>query len=608
MPTFSPVRAAVTLLLLAVMLGAMPLRVAYLQTYGRQRTLHSVDRQQHQADIIPARRGTIFDCNGVLMAGTIETQICFADPKFMLEFYGDGGDSHFVEMDQGVAQLAKLLDKGFGKLSMQINDAGQARYLKLADNLDAATVQAITKLHVAGIGFEPQSQRYYPMGSLAAHLIGYTGADGHGLDGLEHRFDKELSGIPGWKSTLKDARRDPIAVSVDDYREAEHGEHVVLTIDTNIQLITEQELAATCEKFKAKHGEAVVIDPNTGEVLALANWPTFNPQDIEDSTPEDRTNRAIVCPYEPGSVIKPFVAGLAFALHLVRMDEVFELHGAHYTTPYGRQISDVHGYDRLAMWDVLVKSSNIGMSMLGERMGNEKIHRALASFEFGQPTGIELPGEGGGKLNPLPKWNKYSTESCSTGYELMVTPLQLARAFACYANGGRLVQPHLLKGRLDSQGNVVERIQPIAFDNLPQAIDSKTADDVRRILCDVVVRGTATGARSSNWNIFGKTGTAHIAEGHAYSQTRFNSSFIAGAPYEHPRLVVAFMIHDPQPGAHYGGAVAAPGAARLLERSLAYLQVPPSPQLPLPPANIQQVLYQFSPHVYEPRVATLSDE
>jgi cell division protein FtsI (penicillin-binding protein 3) len=373
-------------------------------------------------------------------------------------------------------------------------------------------------------------------------------------------------------------------------------------------MIAEQELADACEKNHADRGEVVVMDPNTGEILAIANYPAFNPQNLDDSTPAIRTNRAIVVPYEPGSTIKPFIAGPAFEWNITRPAEIFPLHGLHYITPYGRRITDVHGYDQLCMWDVLVKSSNIGMSMLGERMGNEKIHRALTGFAFGRSTGIELPGENPGKLNPLVKWNKYSTESCSTGYELMVTPLQLARAFCAYANGGRLVPPHVLKGRLDGEGNVVCRIAPVPFDELPQAIDTKTANLVRRILCDVVIRGTATGCRSKAWNIFGKTGTAHIAEGHGYSETRFNSSFIGGAPYENPRLIVAFIVHDPDRAiAHYGGAVSAPGARNILERSLAYLQVPPSPELPLPSPQVQQVLYEFNPALYTSRSASTGE-
>ena len=207
----------------------------------------------------------------------------------------------------------------------------------------------------------------------------------------------------------------------------------------------------------------------------------------------------------------------------------------------------MHGYDELCLWDVLVKSSNIGMSMLGERLGNLRLHAALASWDYGRPSGIELPGENGGKLNPLRKWNHFSTESVSQGYEIMVTPLQLFRAFCGYANGGRLVRPHLIKGIMDADGTVTNPYPDMTLASMPQVIDPQTAAEVKRILADVPIRGTAegTGTRSLVWNIFGKTGTAHISEGKAgYSPTRFNSSFVACAA-ENPRIVIAFIVHDP---------------------------------------------------------------
>jgi cell division protein FtsI (penicillin-binding protein 3) len=255
------------------------------------------------------------------------------------------------------------------------------------------------------------------------------------------------------------------------------------------------------------------------------------------------------------------------------------------------------------------------MSMLGERMGNPKLYQALAGWGFGRPTGIELPGEDGGRLNPLRQWTKYSTESVSQGYEVMVTPVQLCRAFCAYANGGRLVQPTLIKGTLDAGGkvvtkNVARNVGPSKSPDLqmmPEVLDPMTAAEMKRVLCDVVVRGTATKARSDTWIVFGKTGTAHISEGRGgYSADRYTSSFLCGAPAENPRLVAAFIIHEPDKQwatqnnlSHYGGAVAAPGATRMLERCLAYLQVPPSPELQPPPPGIASVLYGFDPKVYK---------
>jgi len=578
-------------------------RVAYLQTFGREQTIRRAERQQHQNETLVARRGGIFDANGILMAGTVQTQTLFVDAKFMQDCFQEDGRS-LVEMDDAIAKLARILDKEPYQISQLLSDRSTSRYLKIAENLDETTVEAVMKLDLPGVGVTPTSARYYPMGSLAAHILGGTGKDGKGLEGLELRFEKVLAGRDGFERVLKDARRRPIAVAADDYIPPQHGQHLVLTIDTNIQQILEQEMAATCEKYitPGERAEGIVMDPKTGDVLALANWPTFNPQNLDDSTPQVRRNRALTDPYEPGSTIKPFIAGPALMWNITHPGEVFHLGGLHYFAPDGRHVTDVHGYDALCLWDVLVKSSNIGMSMLGERMQLPRLYKALHTFDFGQPTGIELPGEDGGRLGPVSKWKLIDTESVSQGYAIMVTPMQLCRAFCAYANGGRLVTPHLIKGMLDADGNVIARAHQTDLKMLPQVIDEVTAAEMKRILADVPIRGTAqgTGTRSLVWNIFGKTGTAHISEGKAgYSTTKFNSSFIAGAPAENPRLVIAFVVHEPdRTKAHYGGWVAAPGASRVLQRSLAYLQVPRSPDLPLPPPSVANVLYGYDPRVY----------
>ncbi len=618
-------RARGVLLLVSLLLMVMIGRVGYLQTYGREHTIRSAERQQHQIETLPARRGTIFDRNGTLLAGTIQQRDLFIDPKFLQDYFEI--DGHKKTLDESIDQLARILDKKPFELAQLLGDRYESRYLKIASNLDEQTCDAITKLNLPGVGFSPENIRYYPDGSLAAHLLGGTGKDGHGLDGLELRFDPLLAGHDGSKRVLKDARRHEIAVAADDYHPPEHGRHLILTIDANIQMIAEQELADTCEKNKAKRGEVVVMDPRTGEVLALANWPTFNPQNLEESSPETRANKALVYPYEPGSTIKPFIVGPALNWRVTTPEEVWNIpaqtYTVHYDEHHSRSVKDVHFYGKLATWDVLVKSSNIGMSMLGERLGNPRLYEALTGFGFGHATGIELPGEDPGRINPLVKWNRYSTESVAQGYEIMVTPLQLCRAFCVYANGGFLVTPHMVRGVLDEKGNIVpedpalphrsgvqlasSHIPPLR--EMPRVPDAQSAANIRRILCDVVVRGTATKARSKTWNIFGKTGTAHISEGRSgYSDSKFNSSFLGGAPAEDPRLVIAMVVHEPDKSiAHYGGAVSAPGASHIIERSLTYLQVPESPDLPAPSGLIASVLHAFDPALYHSRSASIRD-
>jgi cell division protein FtsI/penicillin-binding protein 2 len=605
MRTFSTPRAALVFFLLCSCFVVLGGRVAYLQTYGRQQTIRKAERQQHQTQILRSRRGNVFDANSILMAGTVQTQTLYVDPKFMQEVYQTEGRS-LVQMDEDITRLAKLIDRDPFEISQMLSDRATSRFVKIAEELDEPTCKAVEKLDLPGVGLTPESARMYPMGSIAAHVLGGTMKDGTGLEGVELKFDKLLSGKDGLIRVLKDARRRAIATDAGDYIPPQHGKHLVLTLDANVQMIVEQQLADTCEKFKARRGEAVVMNPHTGEVLALANWPTFNPANLNDSLPETRRNDAIVVPYEPGSTFKPFIAGPALSLRVTRVNEIFPTGGKTWRTPYGRTITDVHGYQSLAMWDVLVKSSNIGMSMLAERMGNSRIYNAITGFGFGRTTGIELPGEDPGVVHPLAKWGKFSTDSVAQGYEVMVTPMQLARAFCAYANGGRLVTPRLVKGVLDVDGNIVARPGLGDANLVPQAIDPMTAADMKRVLCDVLVRGTGQGARSRHWNVFGKTGTAHVSQGLAgYAADKYTSSFLCGAPAENPQVVVAFIVHEPdkewvlkQGMMYYGGAVAAPGAVRTVERVLGYMQVPASPDLPLPAPQVASVLYNYDPKQY----------
>lgn len=580
-------------------------RVAFLQTIGREQTLRRAERQQHQREVLRARRGSIYDRNGVEMAGTVQATAVFIDPKFMLEVAHQ--DPHgLIALDQNVAKLADLLGKEPLEISQTIGERFNDRFVRIAENLDEATCERVRRLDISGVGVMPSDVRFYPMGSVAAHILGGAGHDGHGLEGIELKFEKLLAGRDGYIRSEKDAQHRPIHVAAEDYVPPEHGQQLVLTLDTNIQMFAEQNLAASCREFKAKRGEVVVIDPKTGEILALANWPTFHPQSLEDTLklPELRRNNALVSPYEPGSTIKPFIAGPALQWKETTVEEVWKIPGISYKTPYGRTITDVHGYGPLTTWDGLVKSSNILMSMLGERMGNTKLHRALTGFGFGRTTGIELPGEDPGRVNPLKQWSHFSTESVSQGYELMVTPVQLARAFSAYANGGHLPPATLIRGTCAPDGSVISRNKPQPLASMPQVIDPVTAQQIRRVLADVPVRGTAAGTRSETWNVFGKTGTAHISQGKGgYSTSKFTSSFIGGAPFENPQVVVAFIIHEPDKAvAHYGGKVAAPGAVKLLEQTLSYLQVPPSPELQPPPASVAAHLVNFDPKVYRQKL------
>lgn len=604
MERFSFPRAAFVFVLLIGAFALLIGRVAWLQTEGREQTLRQAERQQHRREVLPARRGSIYDRNGVEMAGTVQTRAVFVDPKFMLEVAHEDPRG-LITFDANIARLSDLLGLNAFELNEMISMRFNDRFVKIAENVDEATCERVRRLNISGVGTTPSDVRFYPMGSVAAHVLGGAGHDGRGLEGVEMKFEKLLAGTDGWIRSRKDAQHRPINVAEEDYVPPTHGQHLMLTIDANIQLIAEQELSATCRQFKAARGECVILDPRTGEVLALANWPAYHPQNLEDTLkiPEIRRNNALVAPYEPGSTIKPFIAGPALKWKQTRVDEVWPIAGIRYRTPYGRTITDVHGYGPMTTWDGLVKSSNILMAMLAERMGNRKLHTALTSFGFGQTSGIELPGEDPGRVNALRAWTKYSTESVAQGYELMVTPVQLARGFAVYANGGRLVKPTVIRGTLDPVGQVVSRNPLQDLKLMPEVVDPMTASDVKRVLSDVLVRGTGSRARSPIWNVFGKTGTAHVSQGKkGYSDSKYTSSFLCAAPVENPAIVVAFIIHEPDKSlAHFGGTVSAPGAVKMVERVLAYQQIPPSPELQPPPALVQPKLVNFDPKVYRQR-------
>lgn len=640
---FSLARAACVLSVVVAGFGVLAGRVAYLQTYGREKTVRQAERQQHRQQVLPSRRGSVFDRNGLLIAGTSQSKVLFADPKFMAEVFTDEAEKeislredraellakgkkvtehtpeqiekakrvfparyapadHGVDraMDAALAEVAAILGRDPSEIIRIVRVKPDGRFVRLAERVDDVAAEAIADLKIPGLGFTPMPVRNYPLVDLASHILGGISNDGVGIDGLEARYEKILRGRDGFLREQADSRGRPIAVTAEDYVAPVHGKHLVLTIDANIQMIAEQELRASIAQFGAKSGEVVVMDPWTGEIMALANWPTYEPSSYLASGEEARINRALVAPYEPGSTIKPFIVGPALEGGVVRVGEVFNTNDGRYRTPYGRMIEDVHAYDHLTVWDILVKSSNIGMSHIGERMGNPKLHASLTQFGFGKPTGIELPGENGGLVRGTEKWSKLSADSLVMGYELMVTPLQLAQATSAIANGGMLVKPTVVRGLVDEKGDVTALRSAGTVSQ--RALSEETSAEIRRVLADVMVRGTGTRARSDTYNVFGKTGTAHLTEKgkRGYSPNQYTSSFVGGAPLEHPRLVVAFVIHraEKKGRQYFGGTTAAPGASMVLERSLKYLDTQASPRLELPPNAIIGRLHNYNERAY----------
>lgn len=591
-------RIAAVLTLISLTLTGLVARVAYLQTAAASQTVERAQRQQSARETLNARRGSIFDRNGLMLAGSIQLTTLYADPKFMHEQFQTKGRT-LLDMDVALETVAKVVEGDADELVMAVGRNPQKRYVPLVRGLKQETVEQLQSLKIPGLGFAAEPTRIYPMGQTAAHLLGTVGREATGLEGLERGEEAVLAGHDGTKGTVRDKRRRTIAAAAEDYRLPEHGEHLVLTIDSNIQLIAEQELEATIKEFKASGGCVVVMDPNTGDVLAMANYPTYFPQYLADSSAENRRNRAVTDPFEPGSILKPFLLAGLIERDVTDIGEQINVGESRYYRPYPRRhIIDEHYYgEKLAVWDVIVKSSNIGMVKLGERADAKALTEILRSFGFGQKTGIGVSGEDGGLLPA--KWGWGTRESVMQGYALLSTPVQLCRAMSVIANGGRLVTPRLVAGTMKPGGELTVEVSR-ALD--PQVVERETAQKVRRVLADVAVRGTARRAQMERWNLFGKTGTAHRTIKGKYNEEHYVSSFVGGAPYEAPRLTIAVSIYDadksigPVPGkGHHGGIVSAPAAARILDRALEYLDVPESPDLPEPPPEVAPLLWQYKP-------------
>lgn len=415
-------------------------------------------------------------------------------------------------------------------------------------------------------GYRSEYQRHYPQGLLAAHAMGIRNIDNHGSGGLEQSFDSAIRGEDGHRILVRDARG--AVIDIRPHEAPRHGATIVTTLDSVLQVRVEQQLDDIVKRW-APHGAcAIVMDPSSGDILSMASRPTFNP-----NRPTGRhdawTNLCISAVYEPGSTIKPFIVGWAIEKGLLTSGEVFDCERGAYRMGR-RTLHDHHPYGDLNVTDILVKSSNIGMAKIGERLTNAGLYRALLTFGFVRRTGLELPGELIGLIRPLDQWDDYSTGSVPMGHEIAITPMQLITAHAALANGGRMVYPRLTRSTEHSLPTPVDTISRDAAPApvVSQTIDPHTADWlVQGPMREVVERGTARSVRIAGVNVFGKTGTAQKLtpdgpRGHV-------CSFVGGAPAENPAVLVLVVVDSPTAaGSHSGGTVAAPAAREILKASL----------------------------------------
>jgi cell division protein FtsI (penicillin-binding protein 3) len=489
--------------------------------------------------------------------------------------------SQITERAETAARMAAILQLDAGEVEERIRSSGTPRFCWLKRRVAAAEAEAVRQASLAGIGLVPEHVRHYPLGSSMGQVIGFVGDEGKGLEGLELSCNDWLAGEDGYRWTLRDTRRRPIRASSDPDREEvkpRDGGHVILTIDSVIQGFVEERLARQVKEFQAESGVGVVMDPRNGDVLAMACYPPFDPNDFRCARPEDRRNRVVTDMVEPGSTFKPFVASGALVAGVVRPDETIYCHDGLYVIG-GRRLHDAFPHGNLTFEQIVVKSSNIGMAILAGRMGNQAIYDTVRGFGFGRPTGIDFPGEAAGSVVPLRLWTSYSTTSVPMGHEIAVTPLQMVTAFSAIANDGVRLKPRLIRARLDDEGSVVDEFtgpEPVG-----RALPIETARYFTKQVLVAVVNGTgsASNAAIPGYQVLGKTGTAQVpyADRRGYEPNAYLASFVGAAPAEDPQVAVLVMIRKPNPvKGYYGGVVSAPVVGDVLASTLAYLQVPPT--------------------------------
>ena len=532
-------------------------RVAYLQLFRHGDYLARALRQQRRTIEITPKRGAIFDRNKRPLAMSVPVQSAFAVPSEVKD----------------TAMAARLLAGVLGMPAEEIRrklESG-ATFVWLKRKLAPAKSEAVQSLNLKGIYLQEENQRYYPKRDLAAHVLGFVDVDEKGLGGFEHEYDGLIRSKAGKIVVMADARQrwfDGSEVQRD------HGVNVVLTLDEKIQYVAERELATAIAKFHAPAGSVIVQDPNSGAILALANWPKFNPNAAVDVPADMRLNRSISAIYEPGSTFKLITLAAAFDQNLISADEVFNCDiGA--VTVAGHLIHDHKKYGMLTVADILANSSDVGAIKIALRLGSPKFYDYIRAFGFGSPTGVDLPGESRGLLRRLEHWGSYSIASVSMGQEVGVTPLQMITAVSAVANGGYLYKPHVVEEmRRGEQALPLEG--PSAVAEPKRVIRAETAATLRRLMEGVILHGTGKNARLDGWTAGGKTGTAQKIDSATgrYSRTNVIASFTGFAPINSPAVTILVSIDSPAGYPHDGATVAAPAFKKIAEQVLAYLDVP----------------------------------
>jgi cell division protein FtsI (penicillin-binding protein 3) len=539
------------------LLGVLWLRCAWLQVIASKRYTAFANAQHQATQTLRARRGAIYDRGGRLLALSIPAPSVFADARRVTE-------------KQDVAkQLAKLVGRDTGMIRQRLGrDKG---FVWIARQVDASLSSSILTLQRDGIGILEEYKRVYPHGRLAGHLLGFVDIDQRGLEGLELALNGALQGQDGWRSTLRDAKGDVLFGSWTTQTAPVDGLDVVLTIDGVVQQVAEETLEWGVKKYHAKGGSIIVMEPSTGEILAMANSPSYDANAPSRVPADSRRNRAVTDLFEPGSTFKIVTASALLEERRITPEEPVFCENGSYPTVARHVLHDHRPHGTLTFHDVIKFSSNIGIAKSAQRLAPEELYRYIRAFGFGRKTGIDMPGEVNGLLSPPSRWSKLSPFIIPIGQEVAATPIQLAVMTAVIANGGLRVRPHLVSEIRTAEGRVVrshDRTSP------ERVISSETAEIVQRMLVSVVESGTGQLANVQGLTVAGKTGTAQKLEPTGrYSHSRFVASFVGFGPVPDSRFVIVVALDEPRP-LYFGGVVSAPMFKRMVERLSGYWELP----------------------------------
>jgi len=533
-------------------------RATFLQVIDSKELQYQGDLRSKRTIVSQSHRGNIVDRHGTALAVSVPVEVVWAEPNVIHKNNG-------LDDKRRWEALADVLDRPLNKLLKSVDDPTK-RFVYLKRQVSPAQAEYIKQLKIPGIYLKPSSRRYYPTGEVTSHVVGFTNIDDKGQNGIEKTYNDWLTGAPT-KRKVRRARDGMVVERLNTVEEGENANDVVTSIDQRIQSIAYKELKTATEKYRATSGSVIVLDVKTGEVLAMANTPSYNPNNRRTMLPYKLRNRSISDTFEPGSTIKPLAAMMALDYGKYDVDSVIDTKPGYYRLG-GNTVRDSRNYGKIDIATIIAKSSNVGVSKLALSMPKDELINSYYNLGFGSPTHITLPAESGGVLSERRRWSDFEIATLSFGYGLAVTPLQLAKAYSVIANEGRVNPISILKLEQPPVGE--------------QVIDPKVAHAMLNMMEGVTkAGGTATKARIGGYRVAGKTGTARKAIAGGYGDD-YVVSFAGIAPIDNPRLVTIVIINEPKGDKYYGGDVAAPVFAKVTTGALQLLNVAPSKTIELP--------------------------